>query len=136
MNTQEEIRNEQVNDVPLLLGIMEDMGIRQQIDLAIERHGNWQGLSIGAVVEIWLSYVLTEQDHRLVGVRADTTIAPSIRVRPPVATIQSAIPASRIINTASAPRVRRAAGVCVRDDHRTGVHPSHTMRYTARKNPR
>jgi hypothetical protein len=59
MNSQE-IRNEQVNDVPLLLGIMEDMGIRRHIDEEIERHGNWQGLSIGAVVEIWLSYVLTE----------------------------------------------------------------------------
>jgi hypothetical protein len=51
MNSQEEIRNEQVNDGPLLLGIMEDMGIRRPIVEEIERHGNWQGLSTGAVVE-------------------------------------------------------------------------------------
>jgi transposase len=63
------IVNEQVNDVPLLLGIMEEMGIRRHIDEEVTSHGNWQGISVGTAVEIWLSYVLTEQDHRLVGVR-------------------------------------------------------------------
>ncbi len=66
----ETIRSEQVNDVPLLLGIMEEMGIRRLIDKEVEVHGNWQGISLGRLVEIWLSYVLTEQDHRLVEVRA------------------------------------------------------------------
>ena len=65
----ENIRSEQVNDVPLLLGIMEDMGIRRLIDEEVPVHGHWQGISPGTMVEIWLSYVLTEQDHRLVEVR-------------------------------------------------------------------
>lgn len=70
MNTpQVEITSEQINDIPLLLGIMEDMGIRQHIDSQIEPHGNWEGISIGTIVEIWLSYMLTERDHRLVAVR-------------------------------------------------------------------
>jgi len=64
------LRSEQVNDVPLLLGIMEDMGIRRLVDKDVTVHGNWQGISPGTMVEIWLSYVLTEQDHRLVEVRA------------------------------------------------------------------
>jgi transposase len=67
---KENIRSEQVNDVPLLLGVMEDMGIRRLIDQTVSTHGSWQGISLGTMVEIWLSYVLTEQDHRLVAVRA------------------------------------------------------------------
>jgi transposase len=63
------ITSEQINDIPLLLGIMEDMGIRQHIDSQIEQHGSWEGISIGTIVEIWLCYVLTERDHRLVAVR-------------------------------------------------------------------
>src|SRR5438094_424374 len=70
MNTpQVEITSEQINDIPLLLGIMEDMGIRRHIDSQIEQHGNWAGISMGTLVEIWLCYVLTERDHRLVAVR-------------------------------------------------------------------
>ncbi len=70
MNTpQVEITSEQINDIPLLLGIMEDMGIRQHMDSQIERHGGWEGISIGTLVEIWLSDLLTERDHRLVAVR-------------------------------------------------------------------
>jgi transposase len=66
---QVDISSEQINDIPLLLGIMEGMGIRQQIDSQMERHGGWEGISIGTIVEIWLSYMLTERDHRLVAVR-------------------------------------------------------------------
>jgi transposase len=66
---QVEITSEPINDIPLLLGIMEDMGIRQHIDSQIEPHGNWEGISIGTLVEIWLCYILTERDHRLVAVR-------------------------------------------------------------------
>jgi transposase len=70
MNTpQVEITNEQINDIPLLLGIMEDMGIRQHMDSQIAQHGNWEGISIGTLVEIWLCYILTARDHRLVAVR-------------------------------------------------------------------
>ena len=70
MNTRQvEITSEQINDIPLLLGIMEDMGLRQHIDSQIERHGGWEGISLGTMVEIWLSYLLTERDHRLVAVR-------------------------------------------------------------------
>src|SRR5664279_739184 len=70
MNTRQvEITSEQINDIPLLLGIMEDMGIRQHIDSQIEQHGGWEGISIGTIVEIWLSYILTARDHRLVAVR-------------------------------------------------------------------
>ncbi len=63
------ITNEQVNSLPLLLGIMIDMGIRDLIDRHVTPHGNWEGTSVGTVVSIWLSHILQERDHRLVTVR-------------------------------------------------------------------
>jgi len=64
-----EITTEQINDLPLLLGIVEDMGIRQMIDARMRPHGGWQGISVGTVVSIWLCHLLMERDHRLVSVR-------------------------------------------------------------------
>lgn len=70
MNTSSvKVTNEQVNDVPLLLGILEDMGVRRHIDACIEQHASWEGISAGTIIEIWLCYMLTEQDHRMVAVR-------------------------------------------------------------------
>src|SRR5919108_5382477 len=63
------ITNEQINSLPLLLGILDDMGIRQVIDTHITPHGNWQGASVGSVIAIWLSHILIERDHRLAFVR-------------------------------------------------------------------
>ena len=63
------IANEQVNSLPLLLGIIIDMGIRDLIDTHLPPHGNWEGASMGTVLSIWLSHILQERDHRLVTVR-------------------------------------------------------------------
>jgi transposase len=63
------ITNEQINSVPLLLGVLEDMGIRTLIDTHVTPHGSWQGASVGTVVSIWLCHILAERDHRLVAVR-------------------------------------------------------------------
>jgi len=61
---------EQINDLPFLLGLIDEMGIRPLIDGRIRPHGGWQGISVGTVVSIWLCYMLMERDHRLVSVRA------------------------------------------------------------------
>ena len=63
------ITNEQINSVPLLLGVMEDMGIRNLIDTHVTPHGAWQGASVGTLVSLWLCHILAERDHRLVAVR-------------------------------------------------------------------
>lgn len=52
------ITNEQVNSLPLLLGIITDMGIRDLIDTHVPPHGNWEGASMGTVLSIWLSHIL------------------------------------------------------------------------------
>jgi transposase len=63
------ITNEQINSLPFLLGLIEDLGIRQTIDTHVQPHGHWQGISVGAAVTIWLSHLLQAHDHRLVAVR-------------------------------------------------------------------
>src|SRR5260370_39425451 len=63
------ITSEQINDLPFVLGVVEDMGLRQKIDAQIQPHGGWQGISVGTAVSIWLCHLLMERDHRLVSVR-------------------------------------------------------------------
>jgi len=60
---------EQVNSLPLLLGLIVEMGIRDLIDTHIQPHGNWEGASVGTVLSIWLSHILQERDHTMVSVR-------------------------------------------------------------------
>jgi transposase len=69
MHPELTVTSEQINSLPLLLGIMEDMGMRQLIDAHVSPHGHWQGISVGTAVTIWLSCLLQERDHRLVLVR-------------------------------------------------------------------
>ena len=63
------LTNEQINSVPLLLGVIGQMGIRDVIDAHVTPHGAWQGASVGTVVSLWLCHILAERDHRLVAVR-------------------------------------------------------------------
>lgn len=64
-----QVTNEPVDEVPLLLGIMEAMGIRRHIDAVLVQHQGWEGISVGTIIEIWLCYILSEHDHRLEAVR-------------------------------------------------------------------
>ncbi len=41
------ITNEQINSLPLLLGIINDMGIAALLDEHVLPHGHWQGISVG-----------------------------------------------------------------------------------------
>lgn len=59
------ITNERVDDIPLLLAQIERMGIKELIDKHFPTHGNWQGESLGSVVAIWLTHILSQADHRL-----------------------------------------------------------------------
>ncbi|MEO1791697.1 MAG: DUF4277 domain-containing protein [Cyanobacteria bacterium J06629_19] len=59
------IANERVDDIPLLLGQMEKINLSGLVDEHFTQHGNWQGLSVGKVIAGWLSYLLSQGDHRL-----------------------------------------------------------------------
>ncbi len=59
------VHTEQVNDIPLLLKQQEKMGIAELLDKIVPRHGNRQGLSLGQMIVGWLSFIVSESDHRL-----------------------------------------------------------------------
>ena len=63
--TAAEVHIERVDDMPLLIRQQEKMGIPAVIDDVIEAHGHRQGLSHGWLAAVWLSYILSEADHRM-----------------------------------------------------------------------
>ena len=59
------IKNERVDDIPLLLAQLEKMEVASLLDQQFPTHGHWQGLSLGQVTSVWLSFILSEANHRL-----------------------------------------------------------------------
>ncbi len=64
------IRNERVDDIPLLLNQMQKINLSELVDEYFKSHGNWKGISLGKVVVGWLAYILSQGDHRLNQVEA------------------------------------------------------------------
>jgi len=60
-----EIITERVDDIPVLLAHLEQMGVPALLDEHFPTHGNWQGLSLGWTTTIWLVHILSQADHRL-----------------------------------------------------------------------
>lgn len=58
------IENEQVDDIPLLLAVIKQMGLIDIFNEQFEQHGNWEGLAVGYIIAVWLAYILSEGDHR------------------------------------------------------------------------
>ncbi len=56
-------RVERIDDIPVVYGMLERMGIQEIIDDAVTPHANWQGLSPGWVTTLWLVHILSEQNH-------------------------------------------------------------------------
>lgn len=63
--TEIDIQTERVDDLPLLVGQQQKLGLAEIIDAIIRPHWRRQGLSVGQIVETWLSFILSEADHRL-----------------------------------------------------------------------
>jgi transposase len=65
MKTQPIIaKQERIDDVPLLLGMMERMGIAKALDKHMPRHHFHKGLSSGNLAVGWIAYILSQSDHR------------------------------------------------------------------------
>jgi transposase len=60
-----EIQSERVDDIPLLVRQQQKTGIAEIIDALIEPHWHRQGLSVGQTIIAWLTFVLSQSDHRL-----------------------------------------------------------------------
>ena len=70
MNSEIAITTERIDDFPLLLEVMIQLGLPGLVDQRLKRHGLHQGLSWGWIAAIWLAHILTESDHRKLPVRA------------------------------------------------------------------
>src|SRR5271170_7739737 len=56
--------HERVDDIPLIIAYLKDKKIDLFFDNHIQNHGNQNDLSNGKVAIIWLSYILSQSDHR------------------------------------------------------------------------
>lgn len=65
MNSLASLRIERIDDIPLLLAQLERMGVRELLDRHFPPHGNWRRLSPGWTTVLWLTYLLSQSDHRL-----------------------------------------------------------------------
>jgi transposase len=57
--------SERVDDIPLLIAQMRHMQLDSLLDKHFTPHGNWGGLTPGQLSVLWLTYILSEGDHRL-----------------------------------------------------------------------
>jgi transposase len=69
MNNQSLIISERIDDIVLLLKMMIQIELPQLLTKHLPRHWHQKGLDWGWVAVIWLSYILSEGDHRKVMVR-------------------------------------------------------------------
>jgi transposase len=61
---------ENVDQLPVIYGLLKKMDVQATIDNAIQPHGNWQGLSVGWVITVWLMHILTQHTHQMDCVQA------------------------------------------------------------------
>jgi len=64
MSTELTLTTERIDDFPLLLSVMQRLGLPDIFDHHVGRHGLHQGLSWGWIATIWLAHILTESNHR------------------------------------------------------------------------
>ena len=64
MNGNLDLIQERVDDIPFLIGVMQHLNLPQLLDKHIGNHGHHQGWSNGELATVWISYILSEADHR------------------------------------------------------------------------
>lgn len=57
--------SERVDDIPVIVALLLKMRVAELIDLHFPTNGNRTGLSLGQMCVIWLTFILTQADHRL-----------------------------------------------------------------------
>ena len=64
-----QLTHERVDDVPLLLGFLIKLRFSQVLDRHLPPHPLHQGLSNGWLITVWITYILSQADHRKSHVR-------------------------------------------------------------------
>src|SRR5215510_9918648 len=57
--------HERVDDIPAIMVHLKNMRVAELLDKHFQPNGNWQGLSLGGTTVVWLTFILSEGDHRL-----------------------------------------------------------------------
>lgn len=63
------IHHERVDDVPLIIGVANRLGLADLLNRHLGTHGAQQGLHNGQLAVGWLGYILSQADHRKSAVR-------------------------------------------------------------------
>ena len=64
-----DLDHERVDDIPLILGLASRLNLPEILDQCLGRHHLHQGLSPGWIATVWITYVLSQADHRKSAVR-------------------------------------------------------------------
>ena len=65
MSTTITATHERVDDIPAIIVHLKNMRVAELLDTHFQPNGNWQGLRLGGTTVVWLTFILSEGDHRL-----------------------------------------------------------------------
>jgi hypothetical protein len=57
--------HERVDDISAIIAHRKKMRVAEGLDTHFPTQGNWEGLSLGWTTVVWLTFILSEGDHRL-----------------------------------------------------------------------
>lgn len=63
------LSHERVDDIPLLIGLEQRLGLPELLDRCLGNHGLHRGLSNGVLAVTWMAFIASEGDHRKSTVR-------------------------------------------------------------------
>ena len=63
------LRHERVDDIPLLLGFLQKLGLPEFLERHLGSHHLHQGLPNGILATTWIAFILSEADHRKISVQ-------------------------------------------------------------------
>jgi transposase len=75
------IQHERVDDVPLIIGVANQLGLADILNATLGTHGLQQGLTNGQLGVGWLGYILSQADHRKSAVREWAQTLPTTLAR-------------------------------------------------------
>jgi len=63
------LQHERVDDIPLLLGLMQQLRLPETLERSLGSHHLHQGISNGWLACVWMAFILSEANHRKVSVQ-------------------------------------------------------------------
>src|SRR6476661_9256401 len=63
------LQHERVDDIPLLVGVLEQLGVAAVLERHLGSHHLHQGLGNGTLAATWIAFILSEANHCKVSVQ-------------------------------------------------------------------